>query len=81
MEEHFYETLNKMQNLLLAFRLKMVFHSLTLKEVHLAKCLLLREIELAIRVQILDKAICISLCANAFGKGRNNFLFPSAMGK
>ena len=29
----------------------------------------------------LDKAVCISLYSNAFGKGMNPFLFPQAMSK
>ena len=36
--------------------------------------------ELAARVQILDKAVCISLSANVLGKGMNPSL-PQAMGK
>ena len=32
-------------------------------------------------VRILDKAVSISLCSNAFGKGMNLSLLPPAMGK
>ena len=38
-------------------------------------------IDTVIRVQILDEPVCISLCANAFGKGTNLYLLPSTMGK
>ena len=33
--------------------------------------------ELTTQVQILEKAICVSLCAKAFGKGMNPFVPPS----
>ena len=35
------------------------------------------EKESAIRLKILDEAVCIHLCANAFGKGRNRSPFHS----
>ena len=35
--------------------------------------------ELATKVQILDKAV--SVCANALGKGMNLSVLPTAMGK
>ena len=35
----------------------------------------------AIRVQILDKAVWISLHANALGKGMNPYLLPQTIGK
>ena len=37
--------------------------------------------ELSIQVQILDEAVCISLCANALGKGMNLSVLPPAMEK
>ena len=37
--------------------------------------------ELVTRVQILDKAVCVSLCANALGKRMNPSVFLPAMGK
>ena len=36
--------------------------------------------ELVIQVEILDKAVYISLCANALGKGVNPSVFLPAMG-
>ena len=36
---------------------------------------------LATRVQILEEAVFISLCANALGKDMNSSLFPQAMSK
>ena len=33
------------------------------------------------RVQILDKAVCISHSANTLGKGINPYIFSPAMGK
>ena len=36
--------------------------------------------ELVTRVQIMDKAVCISFIANAFGKGMNPSILSSAMG-
>ena len=42
-----------------------------LQEVCLALWLLLREMELAIWVQILGKAVCVSLCTNTLEKGMN----------
>ena len=33
--------------------------------------------ELAARVQILNKAVSVSLCTNALGKGTNPFVLPS----
>ena len=35
----------------------------------------------AIQVQILDKPIYVSLCANALGKGMKPSLLPPAIGK
>ena len=37
--------------------------------------------ELAIRVQFLDEAICVSLCVNVLGKGMNQSFLSSTMGK
>ena len=37
--------------------------------------------EFATQVQILDKAVCISLHANALGKGMNPSFSDSTMGK
>ena len=37
--------------------------------------------ELTTQVQILDVAVCFSLCTNALQKGMNPSLFPPAMGK
>ena len=39
------------------------------------------ETNVAIGVQILDKAVCVSLGANAFGKGINPSLLPAAIDK
>ena len=40
-----------------------------------------KKINLMSQIQILDEAICISLCANAPGKGMNLSVFPQAMDK
>ena len=37
--------------------------------------------DLAIQVQILDDAICISLCTNALGKGMNPSVLSQTTGK
>ena len=37
--------------------------------------------ELVTGVQILDDTVFISFCANAYGKGMNLPVLPSAMGK
>ena len=39
------------------------------------------EVDLVTQVQIIDEAVCISLCANAFGKGMNPFILSLSMGK
>ena len=49
---------------------------------HLAKRLSSLEMESATRVQILDMAVSVSLRANVFKKGKNNFfLFLPIMNK
>ena len=42
---------------------------------------IVRKIEMATRVQILDKVVCISFYTNAFGKGMNPFYLTPVMGK
>ena len=37
--------------------------------------------KLVTKVQILDKAVCISLCTNALGKGMNSYVLLPTMGK
>ena len=37
--------------------------------------------ELATHFQVLDETDSVSLCANAFGKGMNQFVLLLAMGK
>ena len=37
--------------------------------------------EMVTLVQILDEAVCISLCTNALGKSMNSSLLPSAIDK
>ena len=37
--------------------------------------------ESATQVQILEKAVCISFCTNAFEKGMNPSFLPAVMGK
>ena len=39
------------------------------------------EMDMATRVQILDKTDCISHCTNTLGKGMNPIILPPAMGK
>ena len=39
------------------------------------------EIELVTRVQIVDEAVCISLCTNTLKKGMNSSALLSAVGK
>ena len=39
------------------------------------------EMDTATRVQILDKANCISHSSNTLGKGMNPIILPPAMGK
>ena len=43
--------------------------------------LLLQEMELATWIQSLEKAVCISLCANILGEGMNLTSLPPTMGK
>ena len=37
--------------------------------------------KLAIQVQIVDKAVCVSLCTDALKKEKSIFFFPPTMGK
>ena len=53
------------------FNLNMIGHNYQFLEVHLVQWLSSEEIELATQTQILDEAICISLCINAFEKDTN----------
>ena len=48
-------------------------------ELIMGKWLLLKEVDLATRVQILDKAVCIS--HNALAKGMNPTILFQSMGK
>ena len=39
--------------------------------------IIIREMDSTSQIQILDKAVCVSVCANAFRKGRYLSLFSS----
>ena len=49
-------------------------------DAHFVQQLLLEEMELAIWVQILEKNVCISRCADRFWKGMSPFVFTPAIG-
>ena len=42
---------------------------------------IIKEMELAIQVQILDKVDCVSFCTNSLTNGMNPFLLSLAMSK
>ena len=46
-----------------------------------SKAITLLGIESVIWVQILDEAVCVSLCANTLGKGMNPFTPPPSYGQ